>query len=305
VIERPADEFSGEHKARPLAQLGADAGSLDELMRAVQEHLGLQAAYTSAAMGIERERVAAAALNAIRAPIEAVMASGSVQIVYQPIWRLGEARPIGFEALARFPSQTPAQPGRSPDQWFNDAAIVGLAESLEVLAVEKALAALLLLPADVYLTVNVSPLTAHGAALHQVLRRHDLTRIVLEITEHEGVDDVVALRDALADLRERGMRLAVDDAGAGYSGLQQILQLQPDVIKLDRFFVSGIDTDPSRRALAAALAEFSNQVGSTIVAEGVEVEAELATLEKLGFKIIQGYLLGRPMPLADALGLVG
>jgi EAL domain-containing protein (putative c-di-GMP-specific phosphodiesterase class I) len=304
VIERSTDEFYGEGQARPLAQLGAEAGSLDDLMRAVREHLGLQAAYASAAVGIERERHAAAALNSIRAPIDAVMANGSVQIVYQPIWKLGEARPIGFEALARFPSPSPTQPSRSPDQWFNDAAIVGLGEALEVLAVEKALVALLLLPEDIYITVNVSPLTAHGAALHQVLRRHDLKRIVLEITEHEGVEDVLALRDALAGLRAQGMRLAVDDAGAGYSGLQQILQLRPDVIKLDRFFVSGIDSDPSRRALAAALAEFSNQVGSTIIAEGVEVEAELETLRTLGFRLIQGYLLGKPQPLADALALV-
>jgi EAL domain-containing protein (putative c-di-GMP-specific phosphodiesterase class I) len=301
VIERPTEAFSTDGEARPLAQFAAEAGSIDGLMRAVQEHLGLQAAYASAAAGMERERMAAAALRAIRAPIEAVMARGELMIVYQPIWKLDEARPVGFEALARFPGHEP----RSPDQWFSDAAIVGLGEALEVLAVEQALTALTVLPDDIYLTVNVSPHTAPGAALHAVLRRHQLSRIVLEITEHEGVDDIVALKEALSDLRAGGMRLAVDDAGAGYSGLQQILQLRPDVIKLDRFFVSGIAGDPSRRALAAALAEFSNQVGSTIIAEGVEVREELETLRALGFRHVQGYLLGKPQLLADALALLG
>jgi EAL domain-containing protein (putative c-di-GMP-specific phosphodiesterase class I) len=291
-------------KAYSLAELANQPESLEGLMSAVRTHLDLQAAYLSATAGIERERVAAAALNAIRAPIEAVMAAGAFQIVYQPIWRLCLDRPIGFEALARFPAESAHRPGRSPDQWFNDAAIVGLGEALEVLAVEKALSVLLLLPEDVYLTVNVSPQTAQSAALHAVLRQHDLKRIVLEITEHQSVDDILSLRDDLEELRALGMRLAVDDAGAGYSGLQQILQLRPDIIKLDRFFVSGIEADPSRRALAAALAVFAEQVGSVIIAEGVEVEAELSTLQALGFRTIQGYLLGKPQSLSDARALL-
>lgn len=303
MIEPAADEFSPQN-APPLGPLAAEGGSLEALMEAVREHLGLQAAYVSAAAGIERERAAAAALASIRAPIEAVISDDRLRIVYQPIWRIGQARPIGFEALARFPAVNAEQPGRSPDQWFHDAALVGCGEVLEVLAIDRALAALPQLPEDIYLTVNVSPLTAHSLTLQNILRRYDLKRIVLEITEHEAVEDVLALRAALAGLRADGLRLAVDDAGAGFSGLQQILQLQPDIIKLDRFFVSGIDTDPSRRALAAALAEFSNQVGSIIIAEGVEVEAELETLRSLGFRIIQGYLLGRPQPLAQLLPLV-
>lgn len=304
MIERPSEVFSTSGDASPLASPDAEAGSIGLLMSAVREHLDLQAAYASAAAGIERERVAAAALSAIRAPIEEVIRADSLQIVYQPIWKLDVPRPVGFEALARFPGRGPRPAPRSPDQWFSDAAIVGLGEALEVHAVEKALTALGTLPDDIYITVNVSPLTAPGAALHAVLRRHDLSRIVLEITEHEGVEDIRTLKDALASLRRGGMRLAVDDAGAGYSGLQQILQLRPDVIKLDRFFVSGIESDPSRRALAAALAEFSNQVGSTIIAEGVEVTAELEALRGLGFRHIQGYLLGRPQPLAEALALL-
>ena len=245
---------------------------------------------------IARERQQADALAARRVPIDAVLLEQSFRTVYQPIWRLGEARPVGFESLTRFEG-----PLGSPDVWFAEAAAVGLGEELELAAIARALQALAILPPDIYLTINASPSTACSAALSALLARHDLRRLVLEITEQERFADMDLLATALQDLRANGMRLAVDDAGAGYAGLQQIVRLRPDIIKLDRFFVSGIDRDPTRRALAAALAEFAEQVGCQIVAEGVEMESELAALGKLGFRTIQGYLLGKPQPLDAVL----
>ncbi len=253
---------------------------------------------------IARGRVAADMLAARRVPIDAALRLGTFSTVYQPIWKLGTARPIGFESLTRFEGALFDGLPASPDQWFSEAAAVGLGEALELAVIDRALAALASLPKDHYLTINASPSTACGAQLASLLARHDLGRLVLEVTEQERFQDFGLLADALAGLRAGGLRLAVDDAGAGYAGLQQIIRLKPDIIKLDRFFVTGIDRDPARRALAAALAEFASQVGCQIVAEGVEVDTELAALDTLGFRTIQGYLLGKPQPLAGALALV-
>ncbi len=115
---------------------------------------------------------------------------------------------------------------------------------------------------------------------------------------------VDAINAALAPLRARKMRLAVDDAGAGYSGLQQILCLKPDLIKLDRTLIQDIHRDPAKRSLAVALASFALATNSRIIAEGVETEAELEMLRAAGIENIQGYLLGRPMPLSDAAALL-
>lgn len=252
-----------------------------------------------AAAEIAREQQDAISLAARRAPIEAMLASGAFETVLQPIWRLGRDRPIGFESLTRFH----AEPRRGPDIWFEDAAAVGFGTELELAAIAQALAVLGQLPDDIYLTVNASPSTACDPRLLALLGTTDLSRLVLEITEQQRFEDMALLEAALSPFRASGMRLAVDDAGSGYAGLQQILGLRPDIIKLDRFFVREIDRDPVRRALAAALAEFSAQVGCQIVAEGVEEDAELQVLRTLGFQTIQGYLLGRPGTLAAAQAL--
>jgi len=132
-----------------------------------------------------------------------------------------------------------------------------------------------------------------------------LRPLALEVTEHAPVEDYAVLRDALAPLRKSGIRLAIDDAGAGYSSLQHIIQLRPDIIKLDMSLTKSIDSDQARRALASALTFFAREVGSVIVAEGIETEAELATLQRLDVSRGQGYLLGRPGDLAQAAALVG
>jgi len=128
-------------------------------------------------------------------------------------------------------------------------------------------------------------------------------RLVLEITEHATVEDYDALRAALRPLRGRGVSVAIDDAGAGYSSLRHILALEPDLIKLDMSLTRNICLDPARKALAAALISFARETGSRIIAEGVETAAELATLQSLGVEKAQGYFLGRPMALNAALRL--
>jgi EAL domain-containing protein (putative c-di-GMP-specific phosphodiesterase class I) len=217
-------------------------------------------------------------------------------MAFQPIVDLGSREVIGLEALARFD----ALPYRSPDQWFEEAAAVGLGIELELCAVRRAAAELALLPPDVYLSVNVSPESAVHPDLADILAVAP-QRFVVEVTEHAQVDDYDTLLDGLGRLRDRGVRLAIDDAGAGYSSLRHILRLQPDVIKLDIDLTRNIDIDPARRALAAAFVRFAEEIGSTITAEGVETEAELATLQDLQVGRGQGYLFGRPGPLRAAV----
>ena len=229
--------------------------------------------------------------------IQSVISGDGLSIVYQPIINVAQDKVVGFESLTRFS----ATPLRGPDVWFNEAASVGMGAQLEMRAVELAMAALDSLPQDVYLSFNVSPEALINGDLRRVLEGMPLERLVLEITEHATIDEYSELTNALAPLRTRGLRLAVDDAGAGFASFRHILRLQPDIIKLDMSLTRDIDTDAARRALASALIRFAHETGSKIVAEGVETASELRVLRSLGVNKAQGYFLGRPAPLANAL----
>lgn len=158
-------------------------------------------------------------------------------------------------------------------------------------------------PDGAYLSINASPEAVASGRVPDALAHLRLDRTVLEITEHARVDDYDVLHRHLAPLKARGMRVAVDDAGAGYSGLQHIVQLAPDIIKMDMSLVRSVDSDPARRALASAMIFYAREMGSCVVAEGIETLAELETLKRLGADSGQGYLLGKPGPLAS-LGYV-
>lgn len=155
----------------------------------------------------------------------------------------------------------------------------------------------------VYLAINASPATNVSAEFMHAIRGVDPAGIVLEIIEHAAIADYAGLLGMLRDLRSRGLRLAVDDAGAGYSSFQHVLDLRPDLIKLDMSLMRNIHRDVARQALTAAMVGFARQTGSQIIAEGVETAAELAALRALGIKRLQDWLLGRPMPLDDAVRL--
>lgn len=135
--------------------------------------------------------------------------------------------------------------------------------------------------------------------LDALLREVPANRIILEVTEHAAIEAYEQLGAALSVFRQRGLRVAVDDAGAGYASFRHILRLRPDIIKLDMALTRDIDQDPARRALASALITFAGNTRSTIVAEGVETAAELHTLQQLGVTAAQGYYLGRPTPLSE------
>ncbi len=213
--------------------------------------------------------------------------------VFQPIFDIVDNRVVGFEALSRFQSE-PYQP---PDVWFADAATVGLLQELELTMRQDALRHLADLAPDTYLSLNVTPITVLKPDFADSFAGHPLNRLVLEITEHACVDDYEKIAQALEPLRQKGLKLAVDDAGAGYASFRHILKLKPDIIKLDRSLIQHIDSSSDQRTLAAALVQFSQAVGSQVVAEGVETPAELLALRELGVKLAQGYLLGRPQAL--------
>lgn len=242
--------------------------------------------------GIRRERAERVA------SVQTLMEGGQPSIVYQPIYDLVTAALSGVEALSRFNSS----PMRPPDAWFAEAASVGLGCDLESCAIRAALTDMERLPGGAYVAVNSSAELVLGGRLLELLQTVDLRRVVLEITEHASVTDYPAFTAALAPLRALGLRVAIDDTGAGYSSMRHILSIEPDLIKLDVSLTRGIDQDRKRRALATALIAFARETGTGIIAEGVETAAELATLRRLGVTRAQGFHLARPMPLSSLAG---
>lgn len=231
--------------------------------------------------------------------IKSVLAERAIQIVYQPIFRLKDQRVAGFEALSRFASM----PVRSPDVWFAEADSVGLGTDLEFLAVEEAMAGFLRLPQPSSISLNLSPASIVSDRFAALFGALPLNRVVVEVTEHAAIDSYTQLHDALAGFRRRGLKLAIDDVGAGYSSFRHVLDLAPDFIKLDVSLTRHIDGDLGRQALTKAIALYGRQMGCEIVAEGVETEEELATLAEAGVTKIQGHLIARPLPLSAARDL--
>lgn len=242
---------------------------------------------------LEVDRQKARAMEVICAAI----ASGAPRIVYQPIVELGGQTVVGVECLSRFD----IEPRRAPDQWFAEARDAGVQLELELHAIRNALAAIDRFPPQVYLGINSSPELILSGRLTDEIAELDASRIVLEITEHATVTDYDALLRALHPMRARGVRVAVDDAGAGYASMRHILNLKCEIIKLDMSLTRGVDTDPGRRALARGLISFASDIGSDITAEGIETRGELEALRDLGVRKGQGYYLSRPGSMEDAM----
>ncbi len=227
------------------------------------------------------------------ARIRRALSGSGVSVEYQPIVDLARRSAVGREALARFR----LDPRRTPDRWFAEAVEVGLGLELELFAVRAALRNLPRIPLNEYLSLNLSHRAATSVELLELLGAGVGDRVVVEITEHEPVEDYAELVAALARLRALGVRVAIDDAGAGFSSLRHTLMLDPNVIKLDISLTRGIDASRGQRALAAALISFAEEVGAEIVAEGIETDGELRALAALGVRYGQGFFLARPAPL--------
>ena len=221
--------------------------------------------------------------------VRAQLMAPTGQVEFQPIVWLPTAEVVGFEALSLFVTWP-------PDRWFDAAWEGGVGLELELQAVERALSTLASIPDDVYLAVNVSPITLLSSQLATVLRTSEPHRIVLELTEHERIREYGLYREQLTSLRRLGTRIAVDDAGAGHSSLRHIIQLGPDIIKLDRALTTDCDKDPVRRALMTCLATFASETRTSLVAEGIETAEQAAALVSYGVAFGQGFYFGRPGP---------
>jgi EAL domain-containing protein (putative c-di-GMP-specific phosphodiesterase class I) len=219
---------------------------------------------------------------------------------FQPVFSLRDGRLLMVEALTRFDRVAPAELAtRSTLQWFRAAGQVGLGVELELAAVDVALQACADLPAHVPLSVNTSPDTLLDPRLEALLSANVDREVVVEVTEHAVVADYPGLATAIAGLRARGCRLAVDDAGAGFASLRHVVRLAPEIIKLDASLTQDIEHDPMRRALAASLVMFAHRTGSQLIVEGIERSEDLHVWHRLGADGAQGFLLGRPGPLQD------
>jgi EAL domain-containing protein (putative c-di-GMP-specific phosphodiesterase class I) len=238
---------------------------------------------------LEREEHEAVARRQKRAQIRAVLREGRLTTVLQPIVDLVTGAAVGYEALARFEGETP-QP---PDVWFAAADRVGLGPELELAAVRSALEHIDTLPRDTYLSINVSPQTAISSEFAALIES-GTDRIVIEVTEHAAIGDYPHFNSSVARLRFRGMRYAVDDAGAGFATFSHILSTKPDIVKLDMSLIRDIHRDLARRALLHGLIYFIEQINATAVAEGVETAEEAESLKRLGVHCAQGYYFGRP-----------
>jgi diguanylate cyclase (GGDEF)-like protein len=222
--------------------------------------------------------------------IEALLGDGALRPVFQPIVRVADGGTVGYEALCRSAEPLPG----TPSDWFGLASAIGRRVELER-ACLHAIGAAGDPPDGALLFVNVSPalLMSPGA---ERLRRLLPRRLVLELTERDQIEDLAGLQEALEPWVRSGARLAIDDAGAGYSSLKQIVQLRPEFLKLDRSLITGIEQDHHRQAMVAALAGFASEIGANLVAEGVETPGELAWLRASEVTLVQGFLLARPAP---------
>jgi PAS domain S-box-containing protein len=236
-----------------------------------------------------RER---ASIGVVRTRIQRIIEERAFHPVFQAIVDLESREPLGYEALTRFDE------GTAPDVVFEQATDAGLSIELQIATAELAMQAAGPLPANRFININVSPeLIVAREPLRTMLRAWGFG-VVLEITEHVAVTDYAEVRTAISEIGTQ-VRLAVDDAGAGFASLRHILELRPSMVKLDRSLVAGIDQDPARQALVAGMAHFATRLDFELVAEGIEEEAERTTLLELGVRRAQGYLFGRPAEAAS------
>ena len=271
----------------PIALLvvGSSASDVTRLARRLPdliEYAAIAEAYLGQALADRR------AMGQVRQTVRAIIDEGGFRPVFQPIVDLERGTPIGYEGLTRFAD------GRAPDLVFAEAAYAGLGQELELATLSRIIDVADRIPPEAFLSVNVSPELLLSGQLQTVLPSWR-ERIVLEVTEHVEIHDYPAVLAAVGALGP--VRLAVDDAGAGFASLRHIIELEPAVMKLDISLVRLIENDAARQALIAGMVHFAERTGRTLIAEGIETAPELETLRSLGVELGQGYLLGRPGPL--------
>ncbi len=229
-------------------------------------------------------------LDATKATIRIIIEDKLFHPVFQPVVALDDGSVVGYEALTRF------EDGQAPDEHFAIAASVDMGVELEVACAKAAVHEATRLPDGSWISLNFSPTVAAGEQAHRIIVGADRA-VAIEITEHARIDNFDEIRHAVTSVA--GCQLFVDDAGAGYAGLHHILELHPDVVKLDISLVRDIDHDPARQALVSGMRHFANLTGTRLLGEGIETGAEAETLRSLGVDLGQGYYFGRPVPVEE------
>jgi len=229
--------------------------------------------------------------------LRAVLQERGVNPVYQPVVDLVQRRILGYEALTRVPERF----FKNVEHMFRVAHESNSTWELERLCREKALGMLENFPPEMYLFLNVEPDSIYDPHFRsrdtlQLIRGAGLTpeRVVLEMTERSGVQDFQAFRRTLKHFRALGFRLAIDDVGSAYSGLQSIAEVAPDFIKIDMSLTRDLHRNGIKRDLIQTINKFSSMSGISLVAEGVEKIEELRELQRIGVSLAQGYLFARP-----------
>jgi EAL domain-containing protein (putative c-di-GMP-specific phosphodiesterase class I) len=220
----------------------------------------------------------------------------SIEVALQPVFDVHDGHCLGVEALARFPAVY-----GGTEAVFASAHSVGLGGALERLALGRAIALLPELPQKQFLAVNLTPHVAYDLAALGQNYPSFMAHLVLEITEHAAVDSYAQLREALRPMRDVGLRLAIDDAGAGYASLKHVIELEPDIIKVDRSIIDGLAADRARRSVVSAFVLLALEIGATVIAEGIETIDDLEAVRDLGVDAAQGYLFARPTTDRSAL----
>jgi EAL domain-containing protein (putative c-di-GMP-specific phosphodiesterase class I) len=229
------------------------------------------------------------------AGLKTVIGQRQLRPAFQPVRHLPDGAIMGYEALIRGPEGSTLE---QPTMLFAVAHENEMDVELETLCLETIFANLPRAVGDRRLFVNASamllrhPIFLDERNLAAINRSH--ADVVVEISEKEMVRDYDSFQEVLDLVRKANMKIAIDDAGSGYSGLETILHLKPDYIKVADSLVRNIHNDPIKREIIASLAAIGKRIGATLVAEGIEVEAERKTLVDLDIAFGQGFLLGRP-----------
>ena len=248
---------------------------------------------------IERELTAKKIRQAKLAIINKVIKEKRLLTEYQPVFSLLDNRHVGFECLARFKSEQ----SRLPNFWFKDAEDVGVGAWLQIEAVKKAVEPLLQFQSQLFLSINASPQTIQSPRFDDLIQTMPQNRIVIEIDEPSRSKDEASFNSSLQRFKQYGARLAVDITGCDGPSLQQILNLQPNIIKLDVNLLRAMERDPTTSASGPALIDFTRETKCEIVVKGEVTAGDIAILPKVCAPSNQCYYLGHPLDLKDAIEL--
>ena len=297
-----ADQHPALRACVGVSRLPQDGGNAESVLRAGDVALRVAKRMGTGTVSPYAGGSFSGAGGGARADLDRLIAGHGLVIMVQPICAIGSTRAHAYEALARFHAGNTT----SPLHWFALADEFGVRDQLELACVRAALKLLPRRPAGSRLSINLSGELLLDPRLESLLlAAAPLDGLILEVTENSLLDDTPGLHARISELIGRGVRFAIDDMGAGYSGLRQLTTVRPTYLKLDRSLVSNIDTDSDRGALVSAMLGYARQTGGHLVAEGVETEAELGTLTQLGVELVQGFYLarpGRPWPSVTVTG---